>query len=567
MSKIGLYIHPDATDFIQSNSEDSGYKVMFHENFVSPGDIIARVLNKDSEIEEAKKNNEFLAISEFGQINFEESIQFNEKSLVWTSNTFGFVKLNRNTGQLEIFPPVKIEEDHLKAWYVFPSKGTSKLPSSSVIINQAKSLEIHHLLSTKDILTQLSHQKEKNCLTILIAKGKAPVNGMTDHYDLLIKEEKSIGTLQLDGKMDYKDRKTFTMVPAGKPVLKHHPQIEPEDGYDIFGRILHSKTKVIGRFQPGDNLIPDSSDPNLIVSEIDGTLVINQEKVSVKPVIEINSNVDYETGHIEFSGSVHVKGAVLPGFHIIAGGDVIIEKEVEDATITAGGSVTVRLGITGTGKTEIKSGNQVSARFVMNSHIEAFGNVEVEESILNSTVLCDNSILVEGKHGSIIGGHCSALNEIRIKTAGSPQEIETRLEVGKSLKFDLEIRPVLALKADLKSQFKELEQEIVNLYGEEMLHPSRFQLAKMDPEHRESFLNIAKKIKDLRQRLKRLSIIKQQIERKFQMPPHPIIHAKDKIFPSVTLSILGDEIKITSTKEYTRFYLDNKTGKIIESSY
>ncbi len=573
MANIAFYINPNAKEFIKDKTD---YQHHIHHqfqspaNFVSPGDIIARLLGENPSSEETNKESGVIKILDSGQIKFDPSIRFDKEHLIWTSPVFGFVCLNKSENTLTIIPPIKIIEKQMKAWYIFHTGQRSSSPSALIMIEQGKQINITEFLPVNSILKQISAQKKQPFTAVLIAKGITPKNGVKEHYELLIKREKSVGEIQINGTIDYKSKRTFTFVSKGQPLLKHYPEIPAEDGCDVFGNTLDSEIEVVGRFQPGENLVQDPSDPEYLISTMDGSLVLDKACVSVKEVLEITKDVGYETGHVEFSGSVHIKGAVLAGFHVTAGGDVVIDKDIEDAEITAGGSVTVLMGITGTGKTFVQCGNEIHARFIMNSRVESFGNIFVNESIINSTVLADDSISVLEKHGHIIGGNCCALNEINIKTSGSPKEIETYLEVGKSLKYEKQIKPILELKGSLNEKKKIRLQKITSLYGEEMLRPGRSTrslIKEMLPQYRKQYLAMLHEIADINTRLKTLYLKQKEIEKLFQMPPHPTIRIQDKIYPQTLIVISGEQLRIEELKQYIRFYCDMQKREIIETPY
>ena len=67
----------------------------------------------------------------------------------------------------------------------------------------------------------------------------------------------------------------------------------------------------------------------------------------------IKGNVDYDYGNIDFNGSVHITGSVLPGFTVKAKGDIVVDKNVEDAYLEAGGDINVKMGISGKGSCKV----------------------------------------------------------------------------------------------------------------------------------------------------------------------------------------------------------------------
>ena len=70
--------------------------------------------------------------------------------------------------------------------------------------------------------------------------------------------------------------------------------------------------------------------------------------------MEIDGNVDYAVGSINYVGDVHVHGDVLSGFSIQAMGDITVDGVVEACTIEAGGDLVVAKGIAGSDQAIIR---------------------------------------------------------------------------------------------------------------------------------------------------------------------------------------------------------------------
>src|SRR5208337_4362272 len=97
------------------------------------------------------------------------------------------------------------------------------------------------------------------------------------------------------------------------------------------------------------------------------------------PVVIINGDVDLTTGNINFNGTVHITGSVRPGFKVQADSDVIIERDVEDAHIIAGGNITIKNGVVGNESVHITARGDITARFIQNARIEAGKSITVED--------------------------------------------------------------------------------------------------------------------------------------------------------------------------------------------
>lgn len=95
-------------------------------------------------------------------------------------------------------------------------------------------------------------------------------------------------------------------------------------------------------------------------------------------------------------GNVIIRGNVLSGFIVEAGGSVEVMGVVEAAVIKADGDIILRRGMQGLGKGLLKSGGDIIAKYIENSIIEAKGDIKAE-AIMHSNVKCGNKLELSGK--------------------------------------------------------------------------------------------------------------------------------------------------------------------------
>ena len=94
--------------------------------------------------------------------------------------------------------------------------------------------------------------------------------------------------------------------------------------------------------------------------------MVDERKISVIPVIEVNGDVDLSTGNIEFVGNVIVRGSVQTGFFVKAGGDVEITGTVSGG-IVEGKDVVIRMGIIGMQNGYVSAVQDLQAKFIQNA--------------------------------------------------------------------------------------------------------------------------------------------------------------------------------------------------------
>ena len=72
-----------------------------------------------------------------------------------------------------------------------------------------------------------------------------------------------------------------------------------------------------------------TEDGTALVATRTGHVEFNGRTFQVKSVMDIDGNVDYSTGHINFLGDVHVHGDVCTGFIVRAMGNITVDGVVE----------------------------------------------------------------------------------------------------------------------------------------------------------------------------------------------------------------------------------------------
>ncbi|MDX9964497.1 FapA family protein, partial [Desulfobacter postgatei] len=106
-------------------------------------------------------------------------------------------------------------------------------------------------------------------------------------------------------------------------------------------------------------------------------------KVFIHPVVHFLKDADYRHGPIEPYADLSVSGAIIGAYPITAG--KVSAEEIWDANIDAIGDIRARVGIT---DSIIRAQGDVHARYLHNSRIETFGNVYVQNEIIDSQIRC-----------------------------------------------------------------------------------------------------------------------------------------------------------------------------------
>ena len=388
------------------------------------------------------------------------------------------------------------------------------------------------------------------------------MNGYDDYYVSLIPIEKKAGKLLDDGRIDFKEVGAIIEIKKGQDVLQRIPGIKPEDGFDIYGEKVEATIEQKEGYYPGGNIVPSSDNPLIYISQIDGCLDIDNKNLSVLPVAIIKGDVNYESGNIDFDGSVQIMGSILPGFTVNATGDVYVDKNIDDAKVTANGDIIVKLGIGGKGDSKIIAGGCVKAKFILNSYLEALGKIEIEDSIINSTAFSNDDVVVSGRHGKIIGGETIARHQIVVNVAGSQMQNITKLTAGKSLIVERELADLRKQMGKYKSNVDDLLLKIKNSFGEGVFENPKEFLNSLPPIKKKNCLMLLKELSENNHQLKLLLDQRMEIENKYKLEKEPTISIIDIAYPGVIISIKKSKMQLEKSMQNTKFYEDAETKKI-----
>ena len=331
-------------------------------------------------------------------------------------------------------------------------------------------------------------------------------------------------------------------------------------GKTVLGRYLEAKNGKDIAIPLGQN-VRLAEDGCTIVAACNGEVLLQGNKISVEPVRE-EKGVNIKTGHIDFMGTVIVRGNVEDGFNIKADGNVEIFGSVGSCRIEAGGDIVISQGFVGRHIGEIITPKTVWAHHVENGTINAGEYVIVNDSIINSEVNAKKKIVLRGKRAQISGGHLIATEEITAKTIGNAGGVETILEAGMDPEAKKHIVELQNNQKQLVTELEEVDKEIAHLEEQKKVRralpkdkeENLSNLITRKQEINEQSDSIAQEISQLETRLKDLKVVGK-------------VNASGTVYPGVKIYVrdIMDEVK-NEVKAVT-FYFDDQTKLVRRGKY
>ncbi|RIX51800.1 DUF342 domain-containing protein [Paenibacillus nanensis] len=334
--------------------------------------------------------------------------------------------------QLDSCLRIQTSADKLSAFLTFSRVTDDFKCSASDLEHFIRSKGVVHGLRI-DVLEQicknpLAFMNEQN----LIAEGDNPKPGKdgTVRYLFDPDDNEHKPAEGQDGKVDLKEVNKLKNIKRGQLIAELIEPLPGPAGTTVTGETIPPKLGKRARFKVGKNVVLNG-EQNAMYAAIDGMITLTEKgKINVFPVYEVNGDVDYSVGNIDFVGTVVIRGNVLSGFRVRASGDIRVVGGVEGAELESEGSIEISSGIMAGNKGFVKAGRNVKSSFIQDGIVYAGEDVIVSQSIMHSTVKAGKNVICSGAKGLIVGGTIQAGEHVTVRTLGNAMSTATAVEVG-----------------------------------------------------------------------------------------------------------------------------------------
>ena len=439
------------TEMYASEEEDnSGIRF----KAVRSGEIVAEkipattgVVGKDIQGEEVTPTEGNDVPLEFG-----EGLSLNEDGLRCVAQHFGYISLRWDI-ETNVFSPLWVSPDRVAVYFFnLPQSQRPKFPSVEEMQALLDQLEVKHGYNAErwaEILQELEEGQRPDEYMICVAEATRPQPGEDAQFEWAVQiEANKPGKIMEDGSIDFRDRNLNTVASEGDMLGRLLPPKIGVVGKDVFGNELQPPAPLNIEIVTDSRIYaePEENGHMAFFCESGGGIVTDEEiktvkgrtqkriNISVYPISNIEGDVDYHTGNIDFNGDVVIGGSVQSQFSVKATGSVTIGGYIEaGAYVTAGKDLLCQRGVVGA-TTELVAGGGIMAKFIQESTVRAGGDVKVGSYIFNASVRAGGEIIVpgmgEGKSRALVGGLVWGARGISARSIGSPYNTSTRLVVG-----------------------------------------------------------------------------------------------------------------------------------------
>lgn len=309
---------------------------------------------------------------------------------------------------------ITLSNDYLSAYLMFDEKGTVGVKVTDVKKELKKKGVVYGIF--KD-LTIAECIKNKSPGKVKIASGKAPEKGEPPIIDYYFDTDYRKPT-QKTKKADVAIR-----VARGKVLAEMTPGKPAKNGVDVFGNSVSHLPLPNIKLKCGAGA-RFSNDGLKVLAKNDGIPKLSIDgKIFVFSNVNIHDNADFRAGPLGDNSNINIAGT-LTGAYPVKGGELKAD-EIRGADVNLIGDVFINVGIN---KTTLFTQGCVFAKYIMNSNVFAFGDVIVQNEIIDSVILTSGKCVV--KNSRIIASEVTAKLGIVSAGIGSPVTEPCKLEVG-----------------------------------------------------------------------------------------------------------------------------------------
>lgn len=353
---------------------------------------------------------------------------------------------------------VFVTADAMSAWvYAYPPVGRGReldkgmlraaLEGAKVVFGIDETLE--------DTIPQA---RERYFHLFPAAMGRPAIQG-SDGRIIDLFSRKTERKIKVDeyNRVDYTAINFVQNVAEGDPICRVVPPTEGGAGCTVLGRELPTRNGVAPAIPKGRNTVLSEDGYTLLAAKT-GHVEFNGRTFQVRPVLEIDGNVDYSTGSINFLGDVHIHGDVCTGFTVRAMGTVTIDGVVEACTVEAGNDLVIVKGAQGDSRAVLRSSHSIYAKYLESCCVYAVEDLH-SDCLINCDVYCDGTVEINSGRGTIIGGNIRCAHEVVASVVGSRAEAPTDIFLGgmPCQAFDREV--LLLETASLEAQLEAVERQ------------------------------------------------------------------------------------------------------------
>ncbi len=491
------------------------------------------------------------------------NVLYDERTGSFTAGACGYLLIYDNT--IQILDAFAVSKDKMHLYFLNLPRMKKELPTQKEIdrYQQKNNIMFDIKFSEDDLeLSPMSHP--------VVCTGKQP----GESFDATIEEhfsiDKTIGTMDDQGKIDFKERNLFTSIGGDELLAVKKLPIRGKEGMDIFGNPVFSRMPkdIVLKNGPGTR-VEKTEEEFRIFSFEDGIVEYNHGIISVFPKIIIMGDVCYETGNIDSRANVEISGSVLAGFNVKSEKNIFIKGNIEDhCEIECKGDLSVIGGITGESTKIVCHGN-MTAKYIESCSVLSYGQLTVQRFIRGAKIEGRHNIIVFGhginlnERGAIVDAEIKVTKKLLVPVIGSDAGLKTIIHIA----YDEQLQKKIDQQTEACQKIEEALKAITERFSFDILSPTIYdEMKNMTVDVKEKVIKALREKNQLEKKQEMMQrILDKELKNKVDMIRESSVDISVKIIPDLILRAEGLQRTIDKIMGPSKFYLDLETHLIEKS--
>lgn len=334
------------------------------------------------------------------------------------------------------------------------------------------------------------------------------------------------------GRINFRRRLGNRNVAEGQLLATLMEPVKGTNGIDLLGNVVRVRQPRRSRIRVGEHVEADSEGLNFFAT-VTGRIRWHRDLLSVDEVYEINGDLGLETGDVSHHGAVLVHGDILQGSRLEAIGDVEVLGTIEGAHVQTGGALHVHGGITGNDHTRIVAAGGVRARFILDAHIQAGGDITVENEVIHARISTRGALYVPA--GRLVGGEINALGGVDAGQIGSPASVPTTVIAGEDHSLEGQI-------AILKNKLRLATENVEKVNS--TLAPLRGKIASLPEKSKDALRALLGNLPAMEAAVEELKAEIAEVTEQSHAQTRDVILVRTRLYPEVRLRIHGEMLHV-----------------------
>lgn len=426
-------------------------------------------------------------------------------------------------------PKILIDEAHLRAHLQLDAKADhTALEEQAILValTEAGVVISEQITARVEALCEQARAGELSGDEFLIAEGvepKPPVDAVLHlDKDLCGASDTPAEKEEDQDSIDYYAQCKLLTVTEGTVIGVVQPSRPAVEGTDLMDKPIRAAGTPI-ELTLGSGLT-FADDGKTLLATTNGLVQHRADSIDIIELVQIDGDVDLDSGSLDVDLNVMVKGTVRDLFSVKTTKSLSVGGAIENSTVEAGADIAVKGGIAGKEKGLVRAGGNVVCRFCQAATIETGGDITITKEAINSQLRAAGQLFIP--RGPLISGQAHARGGAEIKVIGSEGEVPTRLIVG--------IDPVILAKAariDCTAEKRRVGAKKIRAAVEPLIA----NLKRLAPAQRERATELMFEADTVEAGADDLTVKKEKMIEEASWHEQPVLTVTDRIHPGVTL--------------------------------